>query len=190
MSLSLIKTDIETSNSFSKRYLFPFPVLLHDCIEEIRDILDIGLHRKVKFFSDEIEGDYMYGTLKVCETQKLTFSLRLILDFINDEFSSDYNGVLVNYYENGKSYIERHSDSKNHPDNGVLIISYGATRNFRVYDKKTSRLVKNIPLVSGQVLHMYGDFQKEFEHDIERNKLITDSRFSLSFHKYFAAGLY
>ena len=35
------------------------------------------------------------------------------------------------------SYIEKHSDSQNHPPNGVLLISYGGLRNFRIFDKIT-----------------------------------------------------
>jgi hypothetical protein len=47
--------------------------------------------------------------------------------YLIKEFS-DYNGIIINYYENGLKYIEKHSDSQNHPPNGVLLISYGGLR--------------------------------------------------------------
>jgi alkylated DNA repair dioxygenase AlkB len=72
----------------------------------------------------------------------------------------------------------------------VLIISYGSTRNFRVFDKITGNKVKDILLKNNEVLHMYGDFQKEFEHDMKKEPEVKEKRYSLSFHKYMNLGIY
>jgi len=91
---------------------------------------------------------------------------------INEKFETDFNGVLVNEYDNGNQFIEKHRDSKNHPTVGVLIISYGATRTFRVFDSHNK--ITEIPLIHGHVLHMSGNFQKEFEHDLKKELKIKD----------------
>lgn len=95
---------------------------------------------------------------------------------------------MVNEYENGNSFIGRHRDSKNHTENGVLIISYGVTRIFNVYDNKIKE-IKEIPLIQGQVLHMGGDFQKEFENELKKEPEIMEKDIQ-SFHKYKNLGLY
>ena len=107
---------------------------------------------------------------------------------MNEQFETDFNGVLVNEYDNGNQFIEKHRDSKNHTKVGVLIISYGATRTFRVFDSQNK--ITEIPLMHGQVLHMSGDFQKEFEHDLKKEPEVKNKRYSLSFHKYMNLGLY
>ena len=110
--------------------------------------------------------------------------------FINERFNSDYNGIIINYYEDGLKYIEKHSDSQNHPPNGVLLISYGGLRNFRIFDKITDIKVKDIPLITGEMVHMGGNFQSEFTHDVEQDETITTERYSISLHKYMGLGLY
>lgn len=189
--MELINTEVKTDRSCLNIYAFPDENLIKECVDGLNSKLTTHRFRKVGFFSDECDGDiYKYGKLEIAKAQKLTEPLKTLLNMINSIFNSDYNGILINKYENGDFYIERHSDSRNHPENGVLIISYGSTRNFRVFDKITGNKVKDIFLKNNEVLHMYGDFQKEFEHDIEQDKSIKKSRYSLSFHKYNNEGLY
>jgi len=188
--INLKSVEIKTNSSFLDIYTFTNTNLLDRCIEESKDKLeDVGT-RSVSFFSDFVTVNYMYGNVRVCKSQKLTPSLKEMLDFINEKFNSDYNGIIINYYKNGLNYIEKHSDSQNHTPNGVLLISYGGLRNFRIFDKITDVKVKDIPLISGQMIHMYGDFQSEFTHDVERDESITTERYSISLHKYMGLGLY
>jgi len=181
---------IKTNSSFLNIYTVNNTNLLDRCIEECKNKLEDVITRKVSFFSDVIEEDYMYGKVRVCKSQKLTPALKELLDFINVRFNSDYNGIIVNYYKDGSQYIEKHSDSQNHPPNGVLLISYGGLRNFRVFDKITDVKVKDIPLVMAEMVHMGGEFQSEFTHDVERDETITEERYSISFHKWMGLGLY
>jgi alkylated DNA repair dioxygenase AlkB len=184
------QVEIKTQSSFLNIYTFEDTNLLDNCIEECKDKLeDVGT-RRVSFFSDVIEGNYMYGDVRICRSQRLTPSLKEILDFINERFNSDYNGIIVNYYKDGSHYIQKHSDSQNHPPNGVLLISYGGLRNFRIFDKITDIKVKDIPMIQGEMVHMGGDFQSEFTHDVEQDETITTERYSISFHKYMGLGLY
>jgi alkylated DNA repair dioxygenase AlkB len=188
--INLKSVEIENNSSFLNIYKFDDTNLLDRCIEESKDKLeDVGT-RKVSFFSDFVTGNYMYGNVRVCKSQKLTPALKKMLDFINERFNSDYNGIIINYYKNGSNYIEKHSDSQNHPPNGVLLISYGSLRNFRIFDKITDVKVKDIPLVSGEMIHMGGNFQSQFTHDVEKDETITTERYSISLHKYMGLGLY
>jgi alkylated DNA repair dioxygenase AlkB len=189
-SLPLLKTPVKTESSFLNIYSFPDKTLLDNCIQEAKDNLDIGLNRNVGFFTDAMKESYYYGRLKVCDSRALTPSLKVLLDMINTMFETDYNGVLINYYENGTNYIDRHSDSMNHTKTGVLIISYGTTRILRVSYKNREGQFKDIPMHHGEVLHMSEHFQTEFEHEIRKDKSIKDARYSLSFHKYTKLGKY
>jgi alkylated DNA repair dioxygenase AlkB len=186
--LALLKTEIQTMSSFLKIYSFNNEELLNKCVNDIQNRLMTNRFRKVGFFSDEFNGVYMHGKTIIAKSQNMTESLQTLLKMINERFETDYNGILVNEYKNGNNFIERHRDSKNHPENGVLIISYGATRTFNVYDNQIN-IIKEIPLIHGQVLHMGGDFQKEFFHELKKEPEVTEKRYSLSFHKYNNLGL-
>ena len=186
--LNILKTEIQTTSSFLNIYSFNNEELLNNCVNDIQNKLTVNRFRKVGFFSDEFNGNYLYGKIKIAKSQHMSESLQTLLKMINETFQTDYNGILVNEYKNGNHFIERHRDSKNHPENGVLIISYGATRTFNVYDNEIN-IIKEIPLIHGQVLHMGGDFQKEFYHELKKEPEVTEKRYSLSFHKYNNLGL-
>jgi alkylated DNA repair dioxygenase AlkB len=188
--ISLIDTPINTKRSFFKIYNIQDKNLINKCIQEIKDKLHDSIERQVGFFSDIVKEDYNYGTLKVSTAKPLTPSLSLLLDIINKEFNSDYNGILINYYKDGNNFIPLHSDSKNHPENGVLLISYGATRTLRIFNKKTGKLLNNIAAKEYEMMHMGGSFQEDYLHDLKKEPEITQSRYSISFHKYINAGLY
>ena len=92
---------------------------------------------------------------------------------------------MVNKYKTGEDYISAHSDDeKNLDDCGVVAISYGATRKFRIRDKKTQQIVKDFPLESYSMLQMGGKFQEEFTHEIPRERKIKDERISFTFRRH------
>jgi len=190
VSYTLIDTPIQTEKSFLKTYSFSDENLIKNSVAETLGKLNKSSRRNVGFFSNAYKGMYYYGKIQITKSQPLTPSLQTLLLLTNDTFASDCNGIIVNEYKNGKFYIEKHSDSKNHSDIGVIIISYGATRNFRVFDKISDTMVANIPLLSNSAIYMGGDFQEEFTHDIEQDLSITSPRYSFSFHKYMGLGLY
>jgi alkylated DNA repair dioxygenase AlkB len=67
---------------------------------------------------------------------------------------------------------------------GVVAISYGATRKFRIRDKITKEIVVDIPTLSNNIMHMGGDFQKEFTHEIPIEKTVKDARYSFTFRNH------
>lgn len=186
---SLISTPLQTELSFLKIYYFSEPELIKKTINETKDKLNKNLSREVGFFSNEFKGFYCYGKMKLTEAQPLKESSSKLIDIANNQFNTDYNGLLINKYKTGANFIERHRDSKNHPEFGVLIISYGATRNFRVFDGKLNKVL-DVPLIENQAIHMGGKFQEEFLHDIEKDSKIKETRYSISYHKYTNLGRY
>lgn len=139
--------------------------------------------RSIAFFSDESIG-YKYSG-QLAKSIRLTPNLKLLLDTINSLFNCRFNGILVNYYKDGNDYISRHSDDEVHLDNiGVVALSFGATRKFRIRDKQTGKILKDIPLLSHQIIHMGGEFQKEFTHEIPIEKRIGGERYSFTFRNH------
>ena len=51
--------------------------------------------------------------------------------------------------------IGKHSDDEKGLSNiGVVAISYGAVRKFRIRDKKTNKIIKDIPTIPYEIFHM------------------------------------
>jgi alkylated DNA repair dioxygenase AlkB len=67
---------------------------------------------------------------------------------------------------------------------GVVSVSFGASRKFRIRDKATNNIVIDIPTNSNEILIMGGDFQKEFTHEVPVEKKITTARISFTFRKH------
>lgn len=168
--------------------------LIQKCIGEIKDELlvkpPIQLYgkivhqqRNIGFFSDESIG-YSYSG-QLAEAKPLQTHTRALMQLINDRFGTNYNGILVNYYEDGNNYIGDHSDDEKNVDKGgVISISYGAVRKFRIRDKLTKKIIMDIPTISNSIIHMGGNFQKEFTHGIPVEKSVKGSRYSFTFRKH------
>jgi alkylated DNA repair dioxygenase AlkB len=136
------------------------------------------MHRCIGFFSDSSAG-YRYSR-QISESQPLPDFLDKLLEKVNMQFHSRYNGILVNLYRDKNDYISKHSDNEAELDStaGVVALSLGASRIFRIRDR-TGAIVKDIPTQHGQLICMSGDFQKEFTHEIPRGG--TGMRISLTF---------
>ena len=168
--------------------------IIEKCVEEIKDKLlknpevivygKRGIqHREIGFFSDESIG-YHYSN-NLARSQPLTPFLKKLLELVNKKFKTRFNGILVNKYANGLDNIGEHSDDESQLDNaGVVAISYGAIRKFRIRDKKTKKIVMDIPTLPNQIIQMAGDFQKEFKHGIPVEKKVKEPRISFTFRKH------
>lgn len=137
--------------------------------------------RNVGFFSDKSIG-YRYSR-QLMPSQVLDDSLRELLRFVNKALGSQFNGILVNHYENGTKNIGAHSDDEAGLDVvGVAAISWGATRNLRIRSKNTKKILLDFPLQHGEMVVMRGqDFQKNFTHEIPRQLRIKEPRWSFTF---------
>lgn len=104
--------------------------------------------RNVGFFCDVVKS-YPYSGTEM-SSQPLTSELREILDFTNRVYGSDFNGILINSYPNGESYISHHSDSASNLAkvkfqsgnfNAILTVSIGQTRKFDIVSKGVNATV-------------------------------------------------
>ena len=185
---------IKTNKSSLKTINHDYKELIEKCILEIEDKLIVNpeiivygkkcnQHRNVGFFSNTSIG-YYYSN-KLAKSIKLTENLEILLNNINKKFNSDFNGILINKYKDGCDSIGAHSDDEENLGNvGVLSISYGSTRNFRIRDKKTRKIIYNLNTNDQEIIIMDGDFQKEFLHEIPAQKKIKESRYSFTFRKH------
>lgn len=156
---------------------------------------EITFHRSMGFFSDTSIG-YKFSK-QLTKSQPLTAECKELLNKINAEFQTNYNGILINVYSNGQDYISAHSDDEKELDQSksVLAISLGESRIFRIRPKDASleiqtNLAKNtkcktpvydIATEHGQLIGMCGNFQKEFTHEIPIEKHKQNIRISLTF---------
>jgi alkylated DNA repair dioxygenase AlkB len=187
-------TPIETEKSWLKKGKFDASQLMYDAVEEsvpklkVRPEIEIygkicHQNRNVGFFSDESIG-YKYSN-QLAESIPLTPSLKILLNLVNEITESNFNGILVNFYTSGTDSIGAHSDDESGLGrNGVVAISMGSERKFRIRDKKTKKIVKDIDLESGSIIHMGGDFQKEFTHEIPVQKRVLGVRTSFTFRHH------
>lgn len=142
--------------------------------------------RNVGFFAKPGISGYKYSgqQTNVINIEEYPFLVK-ILNLVNEKLETEYNGILVNLYENGSNYIGAHSDDENGiAPIGVASISFGATRTFRIRTKYTKKIVKDIQHVSGDLLLMTGNFQKEFTHEIPIQRKIEKPRVSLTFRMH------
>ena len=192
--IEFIESIVRTDTSFLNTYIFTNEDLLHMCIEDVKnELLENPTlqiygktaihHRSIGFFSDNSIGYYYSGQL--AKSKPLSSNLLSLLTIINAHFAMEYNGILVNKYGDGNDCIGAHSDDEKGLDvGGVIAISCGAIRKFRVRNKISKKIVIDIPTISNHILHMGGDFQKEFTHEIPIEKKVKDIRYSFTFRKH------
>ena len=186
---------IKTEKSFLNICLCEeYSELIEKCIGEVKDELlvkppiqlygkKVYQQRDIGFFSDESIGYYYSNQL--AKSKPLQQHLAELMKIINTRFGTKYNGILVNKYEDGNNYIGDHSDDEKNIDKaGVISISHGAVRKFRIRDKITKKIIIDIPTTSNSIIHMGGDFQKEFTHGIPVEKKVKDERYSLTFRMH------
>jgi alkylated DNA repair dioxygenase AlkB len=180
--------------------VYPLPIeyqkLVDSIVEELENNRKLERHppiyvmgrkcnppRHVGFFSDESIG-YSYSK-QLSKSKPMTENLQKLLDVINLKFKSNFNGILVNKYINGSDSIGKHSDDeKNLTPQGVVSISWGAKRKFRIRHKKTSKKIIDWETNSNEILVMAGNFQEEFTHEIPVQKKITEMRYSFTFRHH------
>ena len=180
--------------AFLDRGIFPNTELLEQCISYVEPLLVerptiivfgkiCKQHRNVGFFSDESVG-YTYSN-KLMASKPLSKSMTDLLVVINTMLGTAFNGILINEYLDGNDYIGAHSDDETGLDGkGVVSISYGSERIFRIRDKFERTIICDEPTTHGGILHMGGTFQKLYTHEIAKQKKIKGSRISFSFRKH------
>lgn len=176
-------------------------LLIKSAVEDVDEKLEIEpkfrmfnreatQHRNVGFFSDVVR-TYKYSG-RDHTAQPLTYLLASILAQVNSIMKSEFNSILINKYKDGRDYISAHSDDEKTIDqtHGVISISAGSSRVFRIRNKVTKQIVADIPTRNDVILQMCArlpdgsSFQKTYTHEIPANKAITEPRYSLTFRKF------
>ena len=141
-------------------------------------------NRDVGFFSDTSIG-YEYSN-KLMKSQPMTPSLLELLDNINKLFGSNFNGILINRYNDGSDCIGAHSDDESSLDTsiGVVAISYGIERIFRIRTKPNKKIVHDEITTHCGIIQMGGEFQTLYTHEIPAQKKIDGIRYSFTFRSH------
>ena len=171
--------------------MFSNLLLVEQCVEETARLLekptlrlfgkDVQQPRSTGFFSDSSIG-YKYSTTTI-NANPLTTGLKEMLRIVNEMFPmGKFNGVLVHAYHDGLDNLSKHNEKQVSPI-GVVSISFGAIRKFRIRDKD-GKIVMDVPTMSGSIMWMQGEFQKEFTHEIPVEKRVKTSRTSFTFHSH------
>jgi alkylated DNA repair dioxygenase AlkB len=107
----------------------------------------------VGFFSDKSSG-YRYSN-RTMKSIQLSTAMTELLDTVNRMLGSDFNGILVNQYIDGSDYISAHSDDEAGLDViGVVSISYGSERTFRIRDKATKGVLCDVNMTHCSIVQM------------------------------------
>ncbi|AYV86106.1 MAG: alkylated DNA repair protein [Solivirus sp.] len=145
--------------------------------------------RDVLFYSNESEGYKYSGQIM----RSVPFSgqegefLLALMQRVNQSLGTNFNGILINRYQDGTKTIGAHSDDEKGLDannSSVASISFGAARTFRIRDKHTKEIVVDVQTESGILILMSGNFQRSYTHEISQQKTIHNSRISLTFRSH------
>lgn len=185
----------DNDNCYLNICMFENTTLIDNVIEDIKDLLDekpeifiygklCHQQRDIGFFSDGSIGYHYFNQL--ARSKPLTENLYVLLDEINTKFNSQFNGILINRYNDGEDYISAHSDDEKGLDPiGVVALSYGAERTFRIRTKFDKKIKCDLITRSYQIIHMGGNqFQKTYTHEIPKTKKCKNVRYSLTFRKH------
>ena len=178
---------LDKGNFINKELLEKCIIDIELQLEERPEIIIFGKkckqQRNVGFFSNESIG-YKYSK-KMMDSKPLTKSMSELLLIINMVIGAEFNGILVNKYMDGNDYISAHSDDETGLDSvGVVSISYGSERIFRIRNKVTKEIMCDELTTHCSILHMGGNFQKLYTHEIPIQKKIKESRISFTFRKH------
>lgn len=110
--------------------------------------------------------------------------LSYLRERVEEATQAGFNSVLANLYRDGNDSMGWHAD--NEPELGpqpkIASLSFGATRRFRMQQRKTKRLV-SVALASGDLLYMSGGMQKHWRHSVPKERQVDAPRVNLTFRR-------
>lgn len=116
--------------------------------------------------------------------------LEPFIEWCNTLGYGNFNGLLLNWYENGLKYIGKHADDESNLIKGsaIIAISLGADRKFRIRCKKTDKIIHDINLFDKSYVVMGGKMQQKYTHEIVKingkKGENTGKRISLTFRQF------
>jgi alkylated DNA repair dioxygenase AlkB len=140
--------------------------------------------RRTQFYTDfRASTGYSYSKSSAFPVPLLGW-MRELLKIVNEEFKQLFNSVLVNIYCSGADTIAAHCDKDISGENGVVAISFGSSRKFRIREKASKLVLKDLQTEHAQVLMMKtSKFQELYTHEIPAGPKTASTRWSLTFRK-------
>ncbi len=142
---------------------------------------DIFLPRYSAWYGDS-HTTYTYSGLTL-HPKPWNSGLMYIKQQIDKIAKVHFNSVLMNWYRDGKDYINWHSDAERELGKNPVIgsINFGATRRFLIRQIHNKKEQIEIPLKNGTLLIMKGALQHYWQHSIPKEKKVEDIRINLTF---------
>ena len=140
--------------------------------------------KKTIFLSNSIGNYNIMG--QRFESHPFQCGFETILKIINEYFDTNYNGIIIDKYENGNHYTEPYSDYESYLNkNDVLILTNGngINRKMRIRERKTNIIVKDIEMKTNNIIQMGGDFQNDYKYEILADENVRSSITTLTFKK-------
>lgn len=129
------------------------------------------------------EGSYTYSG-KTNQIHSFTPVLIEICKDLRDQGRGDYNSVLCNLYRDGNDYVSWHSDDESMLDTSSIVsLSFGATRRFLFREKEDHSKKTEFQLASGDLIQMYGDCQRRYQHHVPKQAGVHQVRVNLTFRR-------
>eukprot|EP00854_Cymbomonas_tetramitiformis_P000336 gene336-614_t len=140
----------------------------------------IKVPRRQGLFSKDAVS-YKFGSTTI---NSLDVSKHAFLKALLQDVSETHNAIFVNWYQNGKDYIDAHSNDEQGmtKDGSIVSLSLGAERTFRIafkdkraFSSGSSKM--DFILGNGDLFVMGGNFKTEFLHEVPKKVLtIGDAR--------------
>jgi alkylated DNA repair dioxygenase AlkB len=117
-------------------------------------------------------------------------ALRGLRGRLRSECGVDFNGVLANFYRDGKDSMGWHADDE--PELGarplIASLSLGATRRFMIRCRDDATRQCALELAHGSLLLMGGDTQSHCRHALPKTARSVGQRINLTFRRLIVDG--
>jgi alkylated DNA repair dioxygenase AlkB len=116
------------------------------------------------------------------QAEKLPLFLDELRLEVQERTGYKYNALLINYYRDGQDSNGWHADNEKTlgPNPSIASISLGAERIFELKHLSTGKK-KSIILANGSLLHMHGQLQHHYKHQLPKMRAVTGVRLNLTF---------
>lgn len=139
--------------------------------------------RKTAWLSDNPKLHFEYSG-KVMVPIPIPPFIHTIKSKLYEDFGIEFDGILINYYENGDCGMGYHSDPvEDKWTTDFIILSIGASREFVFRNKKDKDTKITYTLNNGDLIYMFDKCQDDYEHRVKKDKTDMDNRISLVFKK-------
>lgn len=117
--------------------------------------------------------------------RRIPETLQSLLDAVSEATGTDFNFVLMNFYQDGTHSISYHSDDEKFLGLNPTIasLSLGGSRDFLMKHKDDAKRKEKFPLENGDMLVMQGTTQSKWLHSIPKRTSSVQPRVNITFRK-------